>query len=125
MGPMGLLQEKWSQSGKKMLFSALIDEGTKPAIWVKDFETREEKPLNTAGSVDKCVWSVDDINIICALVKSPSIDELYEINTVTGSKKLIAEPEVSIKEVMLSETEGYLLFVGASDQKLYGIKISD
>ncbi|MDO8496596.1 MAG: hypothetical protein Q7S43_04095 [bacterium] len=123
MEPMGLLQERWSPSGKKMLFSALTDERTEPLLWIKDLETREEKPLNIAGEASKCVWSIDDINIICALMKSPSIDELYQINTSSSSRELIAEPEMPLKEVLLSGTEDYLIIQSASDQKLYGIKI--
>ena len=125
MEPVDLLQEKWSQSGKKMLFSALTDERTEPILWIKDLETREEKSLNIQGSADKCVWSIDDINIICALTKSPSVDELHQINTTSGVKSLLAEPEMSIKEVLLSGIENYLLFVGASDEKLYGVRLGD
>ncbi len=125
MEPTGLLQERWSQSGKKMLFSGLTDERMEPLLWIKDLETREEKPLNIAGEASKCVWSIDDINIICALMKSPSVDELYQINTSDNSQELIAEPEMLIKEVLLSEIEDYIIFQGASDEKLYGIKISD
>ncbi len=125
MGSIGLSQEKWSQSGKKILFSGLTDEREEPLLWIKDLETREEKPLNIAGEATKCIWSIDDINIICALMKSPSVDELYQIDTVSGSKKLLAELEIPIKEVVLSGTEDYLLFISASDEKIYGIKISD
>ena len=125
MEPMGLLQERWSRSGKKMLFSALKDDEEGPTLWIKDLATQEEKPLNIPGSADKCVWSINDINIICALMKSPSVDELYQIDIATGSKKLIAEPEMLIKEVALSETENYLVFINASNERLYGLKISD
>lgn len=125
MEPTGLFEEKWSQSGKKMLFSTLTDEKTEPMLWVKDLETREEKPLNTEGDARKCVWSIDDINIICALMKSPSIDEIYQINTADGSKKLLSEPGLPIKELLLSKTEDYVFFVSASDEKLYGLRIPD
>lgn len=125
MEPMGMLQEKWSQSGKKMLFSALTDEKTGPILWIKDLDTREEKSLNIEGNANKCVWSIDDINIICALMKSPSIDELYQIDTTSSSKKLLAEPQLPIKEVVISGAEDYLLFISASDEKLYGLKIPD
>lgn len=125
MEPAGLFQEEWSQSGKKMLFSALTDEKLEPLLWIKDLETREENPLDIKGNADKCVWSIDDITIICALMKSPSIDELYQINTLSGLKRLLAEPEVPIKELILSGTESYLLFTSALDEKLYGVKISD
>lgn len=125
MEPMGLFQEKWSQSGKKVLFSVLKDDKEEPTLWIKDLATREEKPLEIEGSADKCAWSIDDTNIICALAKSPSIDELHQINIVTGSKNILAEPEIPIKEVALSETEDYLVFISALDDKLYGLKISD
>lgn len=123
MEPLGFFQENWSQSGKRMLFSALTEEKVEPVLWVKELETREEKSLNTEGDAKRCVWSIDDITIVCALMKSPSVDELYQINTVNGSKILLAEPGLSIKEIALSRVEDYIFFVSASDEKLYGLKI--
>lgn len=123
--PLSLFEDKWSQSGKKMLFSALTGNMSEPSLSVKDVDTREERPLNIEGSASKCAWSIDDVNIFCALSKSPSADEIYLINTSDGSRKLIAEPGVLIKELLLSSAEDYLLFISASDDKLYAVKLAD
>lgn len=123
--PLGLFQEKWSQSGKSMLFSALTEEKVEPVLRIKELETREERSLYAEGNAQRCVWSIDDINIICALMKSPSVDEIYQINTVSGSKRLLAEPGLPIKELLLSKTENYVFFVSTSDEKLYGVRIDN
>lgn len=118
-----LFEEKWSQSGKKILFSALTEGEPEPILWIKDKETMGERQLDVVGSASKCAWSIDDINIICALAKSPSVDEIYAINTSDGSYKLVADLEMTAKELFLSSAEEYLMFMGASDEKLYGIKM--
>ena len=120
-----LLEERWSKSGKKLLFSSLTDISMEPVLFITNVETREEKPLNLEGSASKCTWSIDDVNIFCALAKSPSVDDIYQINTLDGSKKLVAEPGFTIKEVLLSGLEDHLLFVSVVDEKLYGIEISN
>src|SRR3989338_5254983 len=122
-----LLEEKWSRSGKKMLYSPLSDdmEIAEPVLWVKELDSRSKKYLETGGNASRCVWSIDDINIFCALAESPSADEIYLINTSDGSRKFIFDPETSIKELLLSSSEDYLLFVSASNERLYAIKISD
>lgn len=120
------LEEKWSPSGNKLLFSALSDNPDDPDIklWIKDMASKEEKEL-IPGSAFKCVWSIDNVNIYCAIAKSPSIDEIYFINTADGSNKLIAEPDTPIKELFLSTVEDRILFINAADEKLYSIKISE
>ncbi|MDP3697907.1 MAG: hypothetical protein Q8R55_07970 [Candidatus Taylorbacteria bacterium] len=120
------LEEKWSPGGSKLLFSALSDDQDEPSIklWIKDLASKEEKELIQA-SASKCVWSIDSINIYCAISKSPSVDEIYLINTDNGSSKLVAEPNIAIREMFLSTVEEHLLFTNTADEKLYSIKISD
>ena len=120
------LEEKWSPSGNKLLFSALSDEPNASDIklWIKDVVSKEEKEL-VSGFASKCVWSIDSINIYCAIPKSPSADELYLINSADGSNKLFAEPNMPVKELFLSTIEDHLLFINMADEKLYSIKISD
>ena len=94
-------------------------------LWLKDIESKEETPLDLEGDASLCAWSKDDITIICALSKSPSIHEIYKINSLDKSRKLAAEPNMLIKELLMSAAEYNLLMISAVDEKLYSIKISD
>ena len=118
-----VLEERWSRSGKRMLYSALSDndELAKSVLAIKELDSRDERSLEIEGNASKCVWSIDEINIFCALAKSPSVDEIYLINTADRSRKLIADTEMPIKELFLSASEEYLLLVNAGDEKLYKI----
>lgn len=120
------LREKWSPSAKKIIFSvsSLNPEQQGNILSLKNIETREEIELGP-GSASKCVWSVDDINAFCAIPKSPSVDEVYKINTSTGTQKLVAEPLAQVGEILLVTGEERLLFINTSDEKLYSIKIPD
>ena len=117
------LEEKWSPNGNKLIFSALSGTPDEPAIdlMVKDVASKEEKKLAQV-SASKCVWSIDSATIYCAIPKSPSVDEVYSINTLDGSQKIAAEPNMPVKNLLLSTLEDYLLFISASDEKLYAIK---
>lgn len=120
------LEEKWSPSGKKLLLSSFTDM-TNPEIKLRvmDIESKIEKLLDITLPASRCVWSIDDVNIVCASPRSSSSDEFYRINTFTGSVELIAELELMVKDFFLSTTEDYIIFTNASDEKLYGIRIGD
>lgn len=126
LGPGTALGEKWSKTGKKMLYSApsgdYVPEGS--ILYVKGLDSREERSLEIGGEASKCVWSIDDVNIYCALAKSPSADEIYRINVDTGLKKLLIDPEAKLKEMFLSSTEDHLFFINASDEKLYTTRLA-
>lgn len=119
------LNTKWSNTGTKLLFSYLRDPASPASsLHVKDVEFKSEQNLNISALASKCAWSIDDVTIFCAVAKTPSIDEIYQINTLDGSQKLVAEPNMPIKEVFLPALEDHLVFTSAGDEKLYGIKIS-
>lgn len=119
-----LFEEKWSPTGNKILFSTLTEGEEGPTLWTKDRQTLQETPLNIVGLANKCVWSINNVTIICALAKSPSSDEIYAINTLDGSYALLEDINMPVKELLLSPTEDYLFFTSASDDKLYGLEIS-
>lgn len=120
------LYENWSPSGRKLLFSvsSINQEQPDTTLNIKNLESKEEREI-AKSSASKCVWSIDDINVFCAISKSPSIDEIYKINTLDGSQKLVAEPLTGVREILLSPLEERLVFVDASDEKLYSIKIAE
>lgn len=119
------LEEKWSPSGKKFIFSTIFtgQDRPQPMLWIKNIDTKEESDLGLSGKASKCYWSIDDIHVFCAISKSSLVDELYEINTDNRSKKLIAEPYTLVRELLLSAVEDDLIYLNASDNRLYKIKI--
>lgn len=121
------LQEKWSPSGKKLLFSTLEAGEYEPGsmLWIKDIDSKAEIPLNLEGRGSACDWSIDDIHVFCAIKKSPSVDEIYKINSQTGVSELAAEPDMPIQDLFLMSLEEYLIFTDLRDNKLYGIKITE
>lgn len=118
-----LFDENWSYSGNKLLFSITSQDGFEPMLFIKNINDRSDYPLNIEGTASKCTWSIDDVTIYCALAKSPSIDNIYKINTLDGSKKIVAEPGFTIKDISLSGLEDFITFTSASEEKLYGIKL--
>ncbi len=120
-------EEKWSPSGKKLLFSVFSGDTQNPStlLWLKDVESKEEIPSELIGSANQCVWSIDDIHIFCSIPDSSSADVIYKINTNDWSSKMVAEPMMSVKELLLSNLEDNLIFISATDEKLYSIKISN
>lgn len=120
------LELKWSPSSKKIIFSTLEtteNRGYRSMLWLKDTDLKIETPLNLEGKASKCTWSIDDINVYCAVSESPSMETIYKIDTKTAVSKVFLEPLATISEMFLSNLEDYLIFVNASTGKLYGIKI--
>jgi hypothetical protein len=120
-------EEKWSPGGKKMLFSFFSGDIQDPKMMLglKKAETGDEIISELMGSARKCAWSVDDVNIYCIIPDTPSEDVIYKINTDDWKLKIAAEPKALVKELLLSNLEDNIIFVGESDNKLYSIKIVD
>jgi len=120
------LEETWSKNGKKLLFSSSFNPSNSQTwLQVKEVDSKSEWPLSVEGKASKCTWSIDNLNLFCGLSKLPSVDEIYEINTSDGSRKLIAEPEMPVKSLLPTPTEDAIIFINSADEKLYSIKISD
>lgn len=116
------LTTKWSVGGKKLLFS-WGEDITNQQLWLKDTESKSEKNLTLSIIASRCAWSIDNINIFCAVAKTPSIDDIYRINTNTGSQELLVEPAMPLEDIFLTAVEDYLIFKNAADEKLYGVKL--
>jgi len=120
------LEVNWSKSGGKVIYSVLEDPSSSLVylLLFKNITTSEEYGFEVGGRASKCTWSIDDINVYCAIPKSPSVDEVYKINTQDKTKLLVAEPETQIDEIILSSSEDLLIFTDTADDKLYSIEIS-
>ncbi|MBI2064947.1 MAG: PD40 domain-containing protein [Candidatus Yanofskybacteria bacterium] len=118
------LDTKWSKTGSKLLFSYFTDPGRpSTSLWLKDIESGLERDLGISTTASKCAWSIDNTAVFCAIPKTPSVDEIYKINTDTGSQELLAEPNMPIASLLLTSLENHLLLISAADEKLYGINI--
>src|SRR5437773_1274380 len=92
---------------------------------LKDIESQNETSNSLPGSAEQCVWSIDDIHVFCAVSDSSSADVIYKINTSDWTYSIAAEPGMPVKELILTGLEDNLIFTGATDEKLYSIKISN
>jgi hypothetical protein len=119
------LEEKWSPSGKMLIFSAFINDPENPGtiLWIKDMESLTETPLGMFGSAKDCVWSIDDENVFCPVLNFSSTDTIHKINVNTGESKVIAELPTMVESMILSLLEDRLFFIDASDNKLYSIDL--
>ena len=121
------LEEKWSPSGKKLLFSFLASDASNQGVILsfREMQSGKDTSLDIPGSAYQCIWSIDDINIFCSIPSSSSTDDIYKVNTTSGSYNLIAELDMLVNEFFLSPLEDRLFFTSTSDKKLYGLKISN
>lgn len=116
----------WSKSGKKILFSVFDEsDNFQYNSFVALADTRQSYQIKTETIASRCAWSIDDLNLYCAVAKSPTEDELYRINTEDKKAELIAQPGMQIGEFILSTLENYVIFTGASDNKIYSLKIAN
>ncbi len=118
------LDVKWSQSGKKLLFSYTDSNTADIRLWLKDVGTKEETPLGSGFSAANCTWSIDDKNVVCSTPRSRgnTENEIYQINTSDASRELLATSTVGVKDLLLSSLEDYIVFTSPLDEKLYTIK---
>jgi Tol biopolymer transport system component len=132
----------WSPQGDKLLYSvysSLTD--MKPNLWVVNAQGDDigtnRKNLNIQTWADKCTYT-SDTEIYCAvptyLEEGAGIfpdlaygtpDRLYQINTVTGTKKLVAIPDqnYTMENLMVTANGYYLYFTDQSTGQLHKIKL--
>jgi hypothetical protein len=137
------LNTKWSPKADKILFSFTSGDGKNPALMLADETGSQTKDLKVAGLVDKCVWSLDDRTVFCALPQeiSPNAtwpddyykglvivkDDFYKINLETNERTKITGSSLGTgydaQELFLSPKEDYLFFINRIDGLLYSLKL--
>lgn len=129
-----------SQNGKLILYSASTPKG--PELGIFDIENHSTKNINLFGLPEKCVWSIDGVNVYCALPnlitgnQYPDVwyqglvsfdDYFVKINAQTGDKVMIAnssgETPVDGTYLFLDKTENNLFFTNKKDYTLWGLKL--
>lgn len=135
-------QPQWSPQGDKLLYSVYSsDNGMKPNLWIVNAQGNSigsgRSSLHVETWANKCTFS-DNYYVYCAVPDSleegaglfPELaantkDNLYQIDTRTGIKKLVAIPEgvTNISNLMVSKNNDYLYFKDNQNQNLYKINL--
>ena len=135
-------QSQWSPNGNKLLYSIYSSNNNlKPSLWVVNAKGDNigsgKKNLGVDTWSNKCTFNSNE-NIFCAipeklengsgvfpeLAKNTS-DNLYQINVLTGIKKLIAIPDGSynIFNIIITKNKEYLYFTNGKTNKLHKVKL--
>ena len=135
-------QAQWSPKGDRLLYSVYsTDNDLKPKLWIANAQGENigggRKSLNVETWANKCAFA-DSINIYCAVPEElekgaglfPEMaknthDNLYEIDTRTGFKKLVAIPDNSynMSKVIISDNGQYLYFTDETTGRLHKIQL--
>jgi hypothetical protein len=135
-------QPQWSTAGDKLMYSVYSsDNDMKPLLWIADAQGdnvgNNRHSLNVETWASKCAFSSDN-KVYCAVPESldkgaglfPELakntkDQLYQIDTDTGIKKLIAVPDgtYNMSDLIISDNGGSLVFTDNNSERLYKIKL--
>lgn len=120
------LEIQWSQDGQSFLFSTTGKDG-RSELFQKNTakENAAEILLPIAASASKCAWSIDNKTAVCAApATSGESEELYEINIENNTARIIAglNPNMRVREIVLSNIGDYAIFLNLNDERLYFLK---
>lgn len=135
-------QEKWSPQGDRLLYSVYYsDSQMKPTLWIVDAESNQigenRQMLNVQTWAEKCTFA-SNTELYCAVPTSldygagflPSLadqipDQVYKIDTKTGTKQLIAIPEqdVTMEDLFVSPDGNSLYFTNKNDGSINKIQL--
>jgi len=132
----------WSPQGDRLLYSVYTTSNDlKPELWIADAQGESigsgRAKLNIQTWADKCVFS-SAAEIYCAVPEQleegaglfPELakdtkDNLFKIDTQTGSKKLVAIPdgEFTMSDLIVSDNGYYLYFTDVKTGRINKIKL--
>jgi len=130
----------WSPLGDKILISETNSQGKNLKLKLVDLNEQIIKELTFVTLPEKCVWSQNNITIFCAVPKSISTsailpddyykekisfsDEIWRINLETEDVIEIKDSsDYNAKELLLSPSEDYILFINQKDNLLYSLEL--
>jgi len=135
-------QQQWSPDGKRLLYSVYYSENQmKPMLWIVDASGSQignnRQMLNVQTWAEKCTFANNN-ELYCAVPTSldygagflPSLsnqtpDQIYRINTQSGTKQLIAIPqnEVTIASLFVSPDGNNLYFTDKNNGSINKIRL--
>lgn len=133
----------WSPQANKLLFSETDHQGKDLKLKIADLGQPTINQLDIITLPEKCVWSTDNQTVFCAVPENiPQIailpddyhknltsfsDHFWKINVNTGQKIKIFENKgeqiYDAKNLLLSPSEDYLIFINQLDDLLYSLEI--
>lgn len=140
IGGINGLTTKISPDGKRVLYSSSENKGPRLMAFIE--EGRKFIDLDTYGLADKCVWSLDSINVYCFVPNTikgkqypdswyqgiVSFDDfLVKINTNNGESityvNSIEEIPVDGYNLSLNKEENTIYFINKKDYTLWGVDV--
>ena len=135
-------QQQWSPDGNRLLYSVYYSENQmKPMLWIVDASGSQignnRQMLNVQTWAEKCTFANSN-ELYCAVPTSldygagflPSLsdqtpDQIYRINTQSGTKQLIAIPQddVTIDSLFVSPDGNNLYFTDKNNGSINKIKL--
>jgi Tol biopolymer transport system component len=136
------LEFQWAPQGDRLLYSVYsTDNDLKPMLWIVNAQGdtigNNRISLGIETWAEKCTFK-DNTTAYCAVpeslpegagmfpeLKSGTIDQLYEINTQTGLKKLIATPDTNftMNNLIVSNDGKYLFFTDTTTNRINRINL--
>ena len=135
----------WSPLGDKLLFSETDSQGKNLKLKIVDFNESTTKELGFITLPEKCVWSQDNRTLFCAVPEEISdsavlpddyykksiyfTDEFVRINLETEeTTKIYTSTDkdkitYDARELLLSPSEDYLLFINGKNEFLYSLEL--
>jgi len=133
----------WSPQANKILFSETDHQGKNLKLKIADLGQSTTSQLDITTLSEKCVWSTDNQTVFCAVPENiPQIavlpddyhknltsfsDHFWKINVDTRQKIEIFENKggqiYDAKNLLLSPSEDYLIFINQIDDLLYSLEI--
>ena len=131
------LEALYSPNGGRFIYSYADQNGRLKLTSSDNKENKRE--LNTSTLIDKCVWLGDSLNVLCAAPKSwpegmllpddyykttnLTNDDIWKINTETGSKDLMVPNVGDINNLLVDGNENSVYFISRSNQFLYQLNL--
>jgi len=136
-------QPKWSPQGDRLMYSVYSsDNDFKPQLWMVNSQGESigtgRKSLGVNTWADKCTFA-DNSEMYCAVPKNldkgsgifPEMaeqtnDQLYRINTQTGTKELISNlrgEDYNISSLEVSQDRKNLFFVDSKSEKVHKLDL--
>lgn len=119
---------RWSPNGQKLIYSYADPSTSKKTLYLMNLSDLEEIRLADASEISDCVWSVDNKTIYCAnkdsffTVDTSSSDMILK-NINTPFKGNIGSFANGATSLILSSSEGYLIFKSSDSGKLYALPL--
>jgi hypothetical protein len=125
------LRIRWSRDGSRVLISFYDAEGT---LQLMQYSVAREMESAIAPGIraDECAWSIDGETLVCGVDDSTPFEpgditsqriERISLNPVERATIMPSNArKVTVKEILLSPLENYVLFINSFDQKVYSLR---